>query len=99
VQRILAQPPARNSCLLPVMSATQLDDLRNAHVTLLTQYQNYLEDVRALQRAVAEDVLPDVLDEAGLELNTLAPVDAEAFAREWLNDEGVCTLALVRETS
>lgn len=74
------------------MSAAQLEDLRNAHQTLLAQYEKYLEDVRALQHAVIEDVLPDVLEEVRFESTLLAPMEAEAFAREWLDDEGVYTL-------
>jgi hypothetical protein len=71
------------------MSARDLEGLRSAHDTLLSQYQEHLEDVRALQRVVNEDILPGVLDELRLELIEEEQEEVRRLAREWIEDEGV----------
>jgi hypothetical protein len=71
------------------MSTSQLEDLKTAHANLLAQYDKHLEDVRALQRAVLEDVLPDVLEETVPRADMPLHEEVGLFAREWLQDEGV----------
>lgn len=70
------------------MSHKQLEDLKSAHRMILAQYKEYMEDVRAMQRVVNDAVLPDVLEELGLGLNTVELEEANRAAREWLADEG-----------
>jgi secreted protein with Ig-like and vWFA domain len=79
------------------MSTSQLEDLKTAHANLLAQYDKHLEDVRALQRAVLEDVLPDVLEETVPRADMPLHEEVGLFAREWLQDEGVWNHAICLE--